>query len=308
MRPKAAIWTDWNKFLDAQKAAVGKGRGAARSGQGRRQSRRSKPRLPILAKMAAATATQISAKSSKTEGGSRCGDSAGSCRVAAAIAARTRCERSRGAYLAARRRLRPMPHRHQARRPALMPAAARSRHRSERSSRRTSPRTAPPASATGGAATSPRRCAGASPPTTSHFLTTFPFPFYNRLTRARSRRSQGFSRHRAGGAAGQSAPAAGRPLQRRANAIAVAATSLPGTLAARSDAGCSVEPRRLSGRHGRPLRRLPYAAQLARRARPPTAFLPAHRPAAAARERPTSRPTPRPASASWSDRRHRWPC
>ena len=42
-----------------------------------------------------------------------------------------------------------------------------------------------PASADGGGAISPRHCAAACAPTSSHFLTSFPFPYYNRLVAAR---------------------------------------------------------------------------------------------------------------------------
>ncbi len=76
-----------------------------------------------------------------------------------------------------------------------------------------------------GRAISPRRCAGGSPPTTSHFLTAFPFPYYNRLTRARPRRSQGVSRHRA---ADRQANRAGdrAPFAAGASAVAVVAIAL----------------------------------------------------------------------------------
>ena len=81
----------------------------------------------------------------------------------------------------------------------------------------------------------PRQCAGVSPPTTSHYLPAFPFPYYNRLSERDLADLKAFStvcrRYPQLNRAGDRAPfAAAR------GAVVVVASTISRTLASRSDA------------------------------------------------------------------------
>ncbi len=204
-------------------------------GQGRRQSRRSRLPSPISAKTVRRLPHDLPRKAQRLTAAALAIllALAGSCSAIAAERGRDHTRR-----LPRRRcRMRPMPHRPRARRAALMPAAG---HVETRFGTIVTPNITPDRETGIGAMERrrlhSRRCVGASPRMTSHYLPTFPVPLLQSSHVARSRRSQGVSRQRAGRVAARTAPASRAPFASARAAVAVLASPFPGTMAARSDA------------------------------------------------------------------------
>ncbi len=104
-------------------------------------------------------------------------------------------------------------------------------------------------------------------PDDSHYLPVFPFPYYNRLTDRDLADIKAFL---------DTLPPVSRPelprssmalWERARAAVAVAATPMPGPWRDDPTRDAGMESRCLPRRHDRPLRRVPYAAHLARHPR-----------------------------------------
>ena len=162
------------------------------------------------------------------------------------------------------RRMRPVPYRKRRRARLPMPAGA---SLDTEFGRISPPRTSRPTAQTGiggwSEADFVRAMRWGIAPDDSHYLPVFPFAYYNRLTDRDLADIKAFL---------DTLPPVSRPelprssmalWERARAAVAIAATPMPGSWRDDPTRDAGMESRRLSRRHDRPLRRVPYAAHLA---------------------------------------------